>query len=328
MNNLKYNYALDQFNNCIAIDDAIKGNEYFLGKTDIPLIVRDGDVNQKHFSLKSKSDSLLKSYVNESPEHYNEKYKILKQGYFDFEGMRITPKKIEIEYRFKETNQVCDVVFFDENDDLMCIIEIFVTNRKEKKDIDKFKKLNINVYEYNYNNRETELINWSFHNEKIKLQAERNIEKWYEQKTNEKIQRIERDRDTLIELLSSQDTGKVENELELVGIQQANIEREQRETYSISEKFNSIRTKIEITKREKQSSTFEITRKEGELNDIEQKINWTEKTIKENIKKTGSESSLKIRIEQAASELAKYKGFISWQENRSRQANTVIKRNK
>lgn len=328
MNNLKYNYALDQFNNCIAIDDAIKGNEYFLGKTDIPLIVRDGDVNQKHFSLKSKSDSLLKSYVNESPEHYNEKYKILKQGYFDFEGMRITPKKIEIEYRFKETNQVCDVVFFDENDDLMCIIEIFVTNRKEKKDIDKFKKLNINVYEYNYNNRETELINWSFHNEKIKLQAERNIEKWYEQKTNEKIQRIERDRDTLIELLSSQDTGKVENELELVGIQQANIEREQRETYSISEKFNSIRTKIEITKREKQSSTFEITRKEGELNDIEQKINWTEKTIKEPIKKTGSESSLKIRIEQAASELAKYKGLISWQENRSRQANTVIKRNK
>ena len=328
MNNLKYNYALDQFNNCIAIDDAIKGNEYFLGKTDIPLIVRDGEFNQKHFSLKSKSDSLLKSYVNESPEHYNEKYKILKQGYFDFEGMRITPKKIEIEYRFKETNQVCDVVFFDENDDLMCIIEIFVTNRKEKKDIDKFKKLNINVYEYNYNNRETELINWSFHNEKIKLQAERNIEKWYEQKTNEKIQRIERDRDTLIELLSSQDTGKVENKLELVGIQQGNIDREQRETYSISEKFNSIRTKIEITKREKQSSTFEITRKEGELNDIEQKINWTEKRIKEVAKPVGSESSRKIRIEQAASELAKYKGLISWQENRSRQANTVIKRNK
>ena len=142
------------------------------------------------------------------------------------------------------------------------------------------------------------------------------------------IQRIERDRDTLIELLSSQDTGKVENKLELVRIQQGNIEREQRETYSISEKFNSIRTKIEITKREKQSSTFEITRKEGELNDIEQKINWTEKTIKENIKKTGSESSRKIRIEQAASELAKYKGLLSWQENRSRQANTVIKRNK
>ena len=48
----------------------------------------------------------------------------------------------------------------------------------------------------------------------------------------------------------------------------------------------------------------------------------------ETIKKTGSESSLKIRIERAALELAKYKGLISWQENRSRQANTVIKRNK
>ena len=290
MNNLKYNYALDQFNNCIAIDDAIKGNEYFLGKTDIPLIVRDGEVNQKHFSLKSKSDSLLKSYVNESPEHYNEKYKILKQGYFDFEGMRITPKKIEIEYRFEETNQVCDVVFFDENDDLMCIIEIFVTNRKEKKDIDKFKKLNTNVYEYNYNNGETELINWSLASERIKLQAQ--------------------------------------NELVLVENKQANIDKKQKETDSRSERFDCIRKDTEIAEREKKSATFEITRKEGDLRDIEQKINWSEKRIKEVAKPVGSESSLTIRIERATSELAKYKGFISWQENRSRQANTVIKRNK
>jgi len=43
---------------------------------------------------------------------------------------------------------------------------------------------------------------------------------------------------------------KLKKKLEIVGIQQGNIEREQRETYSISEKFNSIRTKIEITKRE------------------------------------------------------------------------------
>jgi len=71
--------------------------------------------------------------------------------------------------------------------------------------------------------------------------------------------------------------------------------------------------------------TARVTQQNQELRD---KIDWTEKTIKENIKKTGSESSLTIRIEQAASELAKYKGLISWQENRSRQANTVIKRNK
>ena len=71
--------------------------------------------------------------------------------------------------------------------------------------------------------------------------------------------------------------------------------------------------------------TARVTQRNQELRD---KINWTEKTIKENIKKTGSESSLTIRIERATSELAKYKGFVSWQENRSRQANTVIKRNK
>jgi len=290
MNNLKYNYALDEFSNCITIDDAIKGNEYFLGKTDISLIVRDGEINQKHFSLKSKSDSLLKSYINESPEHYNEKYKILKQGYFDFEGIRITPKKIEIEYRFTQTNQVCDVVFFDQNDDLMCIIEIFVTNKKEKKDIDKFKKLNTNVYEYNYNNGETKLINWSLASERIKLQAE--------------------------------------NQLVLVGNQQGNIDEKQKETDSRSEKFDCIRKDTEIAEGEKKSATFEITRKEGELNDIEQKINWTEKRIEEVSKPVGSESIIKTRIEQVTYELAKYKGFISWQENRSRQANTVIKRNK
>ena len=71
--------------------------------------------------------------------------------------------------------------------------------------------------------------------------------------------------------------------------------------------------------------TARVTQRNQELRD---KINWTEKTIKENIKKTGSESSLTIRIERAASELAKYNGLISWQEIRSRQANTVIKRNK
>jgi len=71
--------------------------------------------------------------------------------------------------------------------------------------------------------------------------------------------------------------------------------------------------------------TARVTQRNQELKD---KIEWTEKTIEETIKKTGSESSLKIRIEQATFELAKYKGFLSWQENRSRQANTVIKRNK
>ena len=71
--------------------------------------------------------------------------------------------------------------------------------------------------------------------------------------------------------------------------------------------------------------TARVTQRNQELRD---KIDWTEKKIKETIKKTGSESSLKIRIERATFELAKYKGFISWQENRSRQAYTVIKRNK
>ena len=71
--------------------------------------------------------------------------------------------------------------------------------------------------------------------------------------------------------------------------------------------------------------TARVTQRNQELRN---KIDWTEKTIKETIKKTGSESSLTIRIERATFELAKYKGFLSWQENRSRQANTVIKRNK
>ena len=117
-------------------------------------------------------------------------------------------------------------------------------------------------------------------------------------------------------------------ELVLVENKQANIDKKQKETDSRSERFDCIRKDTKIAEREKKSATFEITRKEGDLRDIEQKINWTEKRIKEVAKPVGSESSRKIRIERATSELAKYKGFVSWQENRSRQANTVIKRNK
>ena len=51
--------------------------------------------------------------------------------------------------------------------------------------------------------------------------------------------------------------------------------------------------------------TARVTQRNQELRD---KIDWTEKTIEETIKKTGSESSLKIRIEQAASELAELLG--------------------
>ncbi len=175
MSRLKYKYSLDKFGNVVSISEAKKGNVYYFGQTDIELIVKDGGTNRKHFSLKSGGsiDSLF-SGGGESPEHYNAKYEIKKQGFFYWNDIKIKPSRIEIEYEFKTIDKISDVVFFDEDDNLMCVIEVYFTNKKRQKDIDDFKKLNTNVYEYNIKNGSTELLCWSVSVEQYRASEEEN----------------------------------------------------------------------------------------------------------------------------------------------------------
>ena len=68
-------------------------------------------------------------------------------------------------------------------------------------------------------------------------------------------------------------------------------------------------------------------------NELRTAINWTEERIKEVDKSTKETDSIKsktegvkLRITEVRRKIKTVRGNASWQENRSRQANTIIKR--
>jgi len=327
MSRLKHKYSLDKFGNVVSISEAKKGNVYYFGQTDIELIVKDGGTNRKHFSLKSGGsiDSLF-SGGGESPEHYNAKYEIKKQGFFYWNDIKIKPSRIEIEYEFKTIDKISDVVFFDEDDNLMCVIEVYFTNKKTQKDIDDFKKLNTNVYEYNIKNGSTELLCWSVPVEQYRASEERKLELWYDDtiKSKEKeIERLEKELHDkskhLRESISKERVsyGKLERESEEIEL---NIKKSSEGTRQIEQESYDVETKL------KRGRSAEPG--------FRSRIKWTKKEIENLEEQEQGVEQLRLQIEKAEYEVANaegenraIKGNIQWQENRSRQSNTVIQRN-
>jgi hypothetical protein len=65
-----------------------------------------------------------------------------------------------------------------------------------------------------------------------------------------------------------------------------------------------------------------MTETNGGLTDIE----WTKKRIEEVTQSTKETQSLRDRIDKTNKDIDVIKGSIRWQNNRSRKANTIIKR--
>ena len=181
MTELKYEFAFNSNNEIIEIKEAVKGTPYFLDRKHIfELIVKAGSINVKHFSLKGGGGT------GEIPEHYNLKMKIAKQGCFFYGGGKIEPYKIEVEYYIKEIDKRPDIVFFDENNDILCCIEVCHTNPKKDDDIKEFNKLNLIVYECYTDKKEVReisntqranrLLSYISRNKDIKEQCKRKIE--------------------------------------------------------------------------------------------------------------------------------------------------------
>ena len=77
MSELKYLYACLKDGTVVSISDADKSQEYYLYPGEqVKLILRQGQVYQKHFAVKSE-DLLINgnrvrfNSINESPQHYN-----------------------------------------------------------------------------------------------------------------------------------------------------------------------------------------------------------------------------------------------------------------
>lgn len=98
LQNNRHQYAFNQFGQPIHIFDAVKNQieKYYYDQNQmIEMILKDGEKNVKHFSLKSKSEfeyqgkKFRYDSQNESPEHYNFKVKIFNERCFNWKNYLI-----------------------------------------------------------------------------------------------------------------------------------------------------------------------------------------------------------------------------------------------
>ena len=132
MSELKYLFACLKDGTVVSISDADKSQEYYLYPGEqVKLILRQGQVYQKHFAVKSEDLHL----INESPEHYNFKMNILKEGYFYYKEYKILIKNAKVELRISNSLYRADV-FGELLCGTPCIIEVIKTSKvsEEKKE--------------------------------------------------------------------------------------------------------------------------------------------------------------------------------------------------
>lgn len=141
MTELKYLYACLKDGTVVSISDADKSQEYYLYPGEqVKLILRQGKVYQKHFAVKSE-DLLINgnkvrfNSINESPQHYNFKMNILKEGYFYYKEYKILIKNAKVEPRILNSSYRADV-FGELLCGTPCIIEVIKTSKvsEEKKE--------------------------------------------------------------------------------------------------------------------------------------------------------------------------------------------------
>jgi len=155
-------FAYNENNEVVTIKNAVKNTPYYLYENkETELIVAEGTINVKHFRTKSSSDN----HINESPEHFRAKRKIVEDGYFIYRDAKIIPFRVVCEKQIFKGKRP-DITFYNEDNSILCVIEVFKTCQKTQEDIKQFKKENITVYEYNINNGTTECISYSRINKK------------------------------------------------------------------------------------------------------------------------------------------------------------------
>lgn len=134
MSELKYLYACLKDGTVVSISDADKSQEYYLYPGEqVKLILRQGKVYQKHFAVKSEDllingNTVRFNSINESPQHYNFKMNILKEGYFYYKEYKILIKNAKVEPRILNSSYRADV-FGELLCGTFCIIEVIKTSK-------------------------------------------------------------------------------------------------------------------------------------------------------------------------------------------------------
>ena len=305
MTDLKYDYLFDENNNIIHHSKADNNKSYRIYPNE-PLIYgykesydrKDNVSVRGHFFLKSKNPMF--TGTNESPEHYNVKMKILhdKKYYDTIFKKWIEFDKVEVEKQV-EGNKRPDVLCYI-GDQVVCIIEIFYNNEKTKEDIEKLKLNNVPVIEINIKNENScrhlilpALLEANRTKYKVLLWEESNLRREYKE-VKEEERRIK-----------------------------DNYERELRELQEQSEKISDGATEKIRRIEEAISEHPERTRRTNEDIDGLKKSIKTNRIAINKIQefKTGNAKDVDI-----INKIESIRKNIAWQNNRSRQANTIIQR--
>ena len=86
------------------------------------------------------------------------------------------------------------------------------------------------------------------------------------------------------------------------------------------EEIEDIRRKAEDIENESRELEAKITRDEAEIEQLKERVLKGSQTIHDNVRAIEEIPKLKQDLERL-------RGLIAWQDNRSKQANTIIKRN-
>lgn len=144
----KYIYLYNTENVLTHFKEAIRGDDYKMYPNEPLDYTFKKGTKLEYFSLKNNSTS-----GGESAEHYNAKMEIAKEKkYYDtiFKETvyfnKVVPEKFLLE------NKKPDLSCYDENDNLVCIIEILYSNKKTFEDIEKLKSNKVAVIEIDIKN--------------------------------------------------------------------------------------------------------------------------------------------------------------------------------
>jgi hypothetical protein len=301
INNLEYAWVGNAIKH---IDSANKEDSYYLDEgLTIPLVYCNGTVVKSYWRKESNIDeSIIRNFFgsSESVEHYNKKIQLSKSLVLnnvsiddEIQDYVILGSSSIVEYRAKEINKIIDLVYLDNNGDVLVGIEIFCTNKKTSKDIEKFNKLKFPVYEYDINKGVCYPISAPNTNtdEQRRIYSEINE---IERKLSGVRIRIERGREYVCE-------------------QQERIKLENKKYWEETNRIEELRDWARPFSKGEESERIEEIRKiNQEINDIKEKFKWCEDEIRDCEKFTSeaksAEPRIKVEIEEAEREELEIKG--------------------
>lgn len=335
----KYKYLYNKKSELVFIDNASKG-DYKYEKDDVDYNYcyvkgykrEDGVKVRAHFSLKSNNPLFIQGGLNESIEHRNACRKIVyEKKYFD------TIFNQDVSFDFVEEGKKIehgmkpDLLCYNDNK-LVLIIEIHYTNAKTLEDIEKLKNYNVPVVQIHIKNEnECEHLILPTLLEANREKYSELLSKYKRAKQEERRKLSETDEEIIRDKIERETSSE---RFEIKGIKdkteklQRRVEELQNESSSAireaGREISYIEQKIKKVNRNRVHAKENYRFYHKEIFNIREKIQSINRKIQA-IKPNSKKISI-TEIQQLEREIKKVKKLTYWQNSRSRQANTIIKR--